>query len=151
MLYMSGMIRSYYHTKKVGERFTHTLFICPGVACISGYNTNDTAHEGRYYYLTDESDLDYCREEFETLMKHTRPLIRMEPYKPDKLPGRDIKILDSFAHEKSAATSPYKNMGVTINSDSVRIIRTNKPYLSFTVTHPLMRKAFLAYAERLNL
>lgn len=149
-LYMSGMIRSYYHTKKVGERFTHTLFLCPGVACISGCSTNDTAHEGRYYYFTESSDLDYCREEFEMLMKHTRPLIYMDPYKPNKIPGRDIKVLDGSGHETSAATSPYKNMGVTISSDSVRIIRTKKPYLSFTVTHPLMRKAFLAYAERLN-
>ncbi|MCR5735516.1 MAG: hypothetical protein K6G22_12995 [Lachnospiraceae bacterium] len=149
-LYMSGMIRSYYHTKKVGERFAHTLFLCPKVACISGCNAGAAEHEGRYYYFTADSDLDYCRKEYEALMKHTRPLIRMEPYKPDKMPGNGIKVLDGSGYETSTSTSPYKNMGVIIGSDSVRIIRTKKPYLSFTVTHPLMRKAFLAYAERLN-
>ena len=149
-LYMSGMIRSYYHTRKVGERFSHTLFLCPGVACIYGCNANDTNHEGRYYYYTEEADLNYYREEYEALMKHTRPLIRMEPYKPNKMPGKDIKVLDVSGHETSAASSPYKNMGVIISNDSVRIFRTKKPYLSFAVTHLLMRKAFLAYAERLN-
>ncbi|MCR5092438.1 MAG: hypothetical protein K6B72_00480 [Lachnospiraceae bacterium] len=149
-LYMSGMIRSYYHTKKVGDRFTHTLFLCPGTACILGCTPNDPAHEGRYYFFTERSDLTYCQDEYETLMKHTRPLVRMEPYTLKTVPKKGIRILDDSGHEAVASSSPYKNMSVIISSDSVRIIRTRKPFFSFTVTHPLMRKAFLAYAERLR-
>ncbi len=149
-LYMSGMIRSYYHTKKVGERFTHTLFLCPGTACILGCTPSDPAHEGRYYFFTERSDLAYCQDEFETLMKHVRPLVRMEPYPLKTVPKKGIRILDGFGHEAVVSSSPYKNMSVIISSDSVRIIRTRKPFLSFTVTHPLMRRAFLSYADRLR-
>lgn len=149
-LYMSGMIKSYYHTKKNGERFSHTFFYCPEVGCISGFHIKGAPSAERYHYYVKRSDLAYCHSQFDALMSGAKQLVRIEPYIQKDLPKSGITVLGGSGAVSSLRRSPYRNMSVVIGGDGVRITHTIKPYMSFIITHPLMKKAFLAYAERLD-
>ena len=149
-LYMSGKIKSYYHTKKNGERFSHTFFYCPDIGCISGFNIKGTPLVERYNYYAKRSDLEYCRSQFDALLSGARQLVHIELGAKKDIPKSGITVLEGSGAVSSIHRSPYKHMSVVIGSDSVRITRKIKPYMSFIITHPLMKKAFLAYAERLD-
>jgi transcriptional regulator with XRE-family HTH domain len=149
-LYMSGMIKSYYHTGKAGDRFSHTIFYCPGVGCINGCNTKKRSSDERYNYYTKPDDLKWCHDQFDTLMTDSKPLVWIEPYGKNAIPRRGISVIDSSGARSSHYSSPYEHMSVVIDTDSVRITRTTKPYITFIITHPLMRKAFQSYTERLK-
>lgn len=149
-LYMSGMIKAYYHTRKNGERFSHTFFYCPGVGCIRGFNIKGTPSAERYNFYVKRSDLEYCRSQFDALMAGARQLIHIEPGIKKDIPKSGITVLGGAGAVSSIYRSPYKHISVVIGNDGVRITHTIKPYMSFIVTHPLMKKAFLSYAGRLG-
>ena len=149
-LYMSGLIRSYYHTGKAGERFSHTIFYCPNVGCISGCNVKKGSSDERYDYYTEPEDLKWCHDQFDTLMADSKPLVRIEPYAKKARPKRGITVTDNSDARSAHYSSPYEHMSVVIDTDGVRITRTIKPYYTFIITHPLMKKAFQSYADRLR-
>ena len=149
-LYMSGLIKSYYHTRRAGDRFSHTIFYCPGVGCISGCNAKRGSSDERYNYYTEPEDLNWCHDQFDTLMADSKPLVRIEPYAKKARPKRGITVTDNSDARSSHYSSPYEHMSVVIDTDGVRITRTIKPYYTFIITHPLMKKAFQSYADRLR-
>ena len=55
-LYMSGMVESWYSTKKRNPRFSHTIFLCPGMACIEAFHPAGTETSCIYHYYTDPRD-----------------------------------------------------------------------------------------------
>ena len=76
-LYMSGMIESFYCRIPNGKRFSHTIFLCPGKACIEAFHVADAESEGIYHYFTDESLLYSCHKAYKKLLQASPPLIRV--------------------------------------------------------------------------
>lgn len=77
-LYMSGMIRSYYCKKQKNSRFSNTIFLCPGVACIKGSNVIGTEDEiGEYRYDTDPTILQMHQAAFHGLLADSNQLVRI--------------------------------------------------------------------------
>lgn len=77
-LYMSGMIRSYYCKKQKNSRFSNTIFLCPGVACIKGSNVIGTEHQnGEYRYDTDQKILEIHQAAFCGLLDDAKQLVRI--------------------------------------------------------------------------
>ena len=77
-LYMSGMIESYYSKRQKNARFSNTLFLCPGVACISGNNViGQEMQHGIYRYDTEKAMLEAHRMSFEGLLTESKHLVRI--------------------------------------------------------------------------
>ena len=77
-LYMSGMIRSYYCKKQKNSRFSNTIFLCPGVACIKGSNVIGTEDQsGEYRYDTDPEILEIHQAAFRGLLDDAKQLVRI--------------------------------------------------------------------------
>lgn len=77
-LYMSGMIRSYYCKKQKNPRFSNTVFLCPGVACIKGSNVIGTEDQnGEYRYDTDAKILEMHQAAFHSLLADAKQLVRI--------------------------------------------------------------------------
>ena len=64
---MSGMIEPYYCTLKNGQRFSHTVFLCPNVACIEACTMGEYYEEGLYNYYTDIPHIDYYEKNYNNL------------------------------------------------------------------------------------
>lgn len=76
-LYLSGGIEGWYSLRPVGERFAHTLFLAPGMACVSGTCVAGRERHARYRYALDGAELARCRGVFEDLLAECRPLLTM--------------------------------------------------------------------------
>lgn len=77
-LYMSGMIESYYCKKEKNARFSNTLFLCPGVACIKGSNVvGQEGQYGVYQYQTEPTLLDACEIAFDGLLNASKHLVKI--------------------------------------------------------------------------
>ena len=145
-LYMSGMIESYYSRKKNEGKFSHTMFLCPGLCCINAWHVTGTENQGIYHYDTDRKRLSIWEAAFQELMAWSLPLIRIIPAAQDRLAGGTI-LLRAAGGQKVLTGSPMTNMMITISQDDVLVTRTTEPQLSFRFTHPLMCLAFRSYAE----
>ena len=78
-LYMSGMIESYYCRKQRNPRFSHTMFLIPGVACIRGFQVTSADTDAIYHYYTDAEIISVFQNEYEALLKSSSPLIHPLP------------------------------------------------------------------------
>ena len=76
-LYMSGMVESWYSTRKHNSRFSHTIFLCPERACIEAFHPIGTEASGVYHYYTDRQVLEVCRSEFESMLESAGPLMKV--------------------------------------------------------------------------
>ncbi len=148
-LYMSGMIESFYSRKKNDGKFSHTMFLCPGQACINAWHVTGTEGIGIYHYDTDPELLNAWENAYQELFAYSLPLIRIVSAPQDQLSGGTILLQDP-EHAERLTDSPLKNMMISISQDSVLVTRTVDPQLSFRFTHPLMCIAFRAYAEELR-
>ena len=74
-LYMTGMIESYSCKKQKSSRFSHTLFLMPGIACIKAFHAIGSEGENIYHYYSEENILSICEKEYEALLKSSYPLI----------------------------------------------------------------------------
>lgn len=135
-LYMTGMIEPYYCTSKNGDRFRHTLFLCPEIACIEASHTINSSEKGIYNYYTDELPLAFFNESFNKLLTQSKHLMKMNLDTPD------------IKKEDSLSTGKYENIHISMTKSSVVVNRTNAPYISFTFFHPLMYRAFKLYIEQ---
>lgn len=78
-LYMSGRISSWYCRKVRDSRFTHTLFLCPGKACVEACNVTGIGDSALYRYHTDPALLTLYEKAFESLLGESKPLVRIVP------------------------------------------------------------------------
>ncbi len=77
-LYMSGMIESFYCKKEKNARFSNTLFLCPGVACIKANNVvGQEDRHGVYLYQTEAALLDAARFAYDGLLSASRRLVKI--------------------------------------------------------------------------
>jgi len=75
-LYMTGAVRSYYSVKQKNVRFSSTLFLCPGSACISGFNAADCEDTcGIYRYDEDPAILAAQKMTFNEMIKNSKKLV----------------------------------------------------------------------------
>ncbi|MBO5550838.1 MAG: hypothetical protein J5966_02670, partial [Lachnospiraceae bacterium] len=102
-LYMSGMIESYFCKKPNGKRFSHTIFLCPSIACIEAFHVIGSENEGIYHYYTDESLLRACGNAYEMLLNASLPLVRVAEPAFRVSPKGDITVIQNSL---SVATMP---------------------------------------------
>ena len=127
-LYLSGMIDPWYLNKTPDNRFTHTMFLCPGCFSVEAVHVTGLESEGFYYFLTEESSLLHLEKSFEKLVERARPLISFS--------NPDIPVF------QKAKISVYRKAVVVTNVE--------EPQYSFSFTHPAMVRAFRAYTEQLQ-
>ncbi len=102
-LYMSGMIEPYYCRMAVSGRFSHTIFLCPDIACIEACHVVGTENDGFYRYHTDPEFLNIFHREFTQLMKGSDPLIKFKLPDPSDNASSDIHMIQNTL---SFATMP---------------------------------------------
>jgi len=111
-LYPSGRIHSYYSLRQKSNRFSTTLFLCPGYACISGNNVVGTEDQiGLYRYDTAPAILSAHREAYDALLQKSRELIQV--YRTGELEkaGRvHMEGLTVFSQTISLATMPKQTL-----------------------------------------
>ena len=93
-LYMSGMVESWYSTRTRNPRFSHTIFLCPGKACIESFHPVGTNAQAVYHYYVDRKILEVCRSGFDSMLETSGPLLKIPAsiiYKGDS----DITIIQN--------------------------------------------------------
>lgn len=77
-LYMTGRITSYYFRKKSQSRFSYTLFLCPGYACVEGGGfVGDEDRHGIYRFDTDAESLEAHRAVFDAMLANAKTLVNI--------------------------------------------------------------------------
>ena len=76
-LYMSGMIEPFFCKRKSDERFSHTIFLSPRMACIDASHVKGAENFGKYYYHTDWETLALLEREFDLLEESSDSLLKM--------------------------------------------------------------------------
>ena len=131
-LYMSCRIEPYYTNVKGGKRFTHTLFVCPGVACISAFNPYNESHSLFHYYTCDD-EIAHGEYQFNALLKGCLPLLHMKQGSAEP---------NSEAYKQ---TSGFNNIEISMDAASVTVTRTSAPRVSFVILNDLLCNAVRAY------
>lgn len=93
-LYMSGMVESRYSTRKRNPRFSHTVFLCPGKACIEAFHPIGTEASGVYHYYTDPHILEVCLSGFESMLENAQPLLKV-PAAPAAEGDSELTVIQS--------------------------------------------------------
>ena len=83
-LYMSGRIEGRYCLKANGGRFSHTIFLAPGAACITGCAVAGGEKQAVYRYETMPEELSGYESFFQSLLGQSRRLIDVGS--PEALP-----------------------------------------------------------------
>ncbi len=148
-LYMSGRIDAYYCNRPNGNRFSHTFFLNPGRACISGFHTAGTEGSGIFRYDTDEEALHTFRTSFEHLLSISSPLVRILPVSSKDPFTEGLIVRKEGETDLTVPTLPFENMSILVDEKDVLIRRRNAASMSVIFSHPLMSRAFEAYANYL--
>ena len=111
-LYPSGMIKSYYCKNRGGERFSTTLFICPGYACISGCNVIGTESEnGMYRFDSDPMQLTAHETAFQELLDCSGELAKVHGTEDaGRVGDPDVNTLAVLCSTLSLASMPEKTL-----------------------------------------
>ena len=94
-LYMSGMIESYFSQKVKDSRFSHTLFLSPGRACIESSHVIGTESVGQYRYYTEDPSLELCRVSFLKLMENAKSLLRINRPGTLEIRGSELTLIQN--------------------------------------------------------
>lgn len=107
-LYPSGRIRAYYNKVPNRGLFSDTLFLCPGVACISGANVRGTEDaSGCYRYDTDPAVLAAQEAAFRAMLENAGELARVaQATGTGRFGGEDVTSLTVLGDTLSFATMP---------------------------------------------
>lgn len=107
-LYPSGMIRAYWCRTRGGPRFSTTMFLCPGYACISGCNVGGAEDEGGLYrFDTDPSLLEAHEGFYRELLNHSGELAGVHSSEDvGRLGEADVSSLSVITDTLSLATMP---------------------------------------------
>ena len=107
-LYPSGMIRAYWCKTRGSGRFSTTMFLCPGYACISGCNVGGAEDEkGLYRFDTDPALLEAHEAFYGELLKRSGELAAVHSSGDvGRLGDADIPSLSVVTNTLSLATMP---------------------------------------------
>ena len=131
-LYMTGQVHAYYSKAPAGERFAHTLFICPGCCCIRSWGVRRKEDSIRYLCEQDAHAAASALEEYEELMADSAPLVAIQ---------REGVAVES-------GDISLENIYVRVSPTKTVIKRITDPRLSFVLTHPQMCRAFHSFFQR---
>lgn len=135
-LYLSGKITSYYCLNNAGKRFSHTLFIRPGEACISGTSAIGLESRAVYHYTKDSDMIRLAQDAFDSILKDSLPLIQISEY--------------DYDNSEAEGFVRIGKLDVNIMQKKVVLQRIEPPYLIFAFTHPMICRAFRAYMNTLT-
>ena len=107
-LYPSGMIRSYYCRRKTDSRFSTTMFLCPGCACVSGHNVKDKEGKlGMYRYDLEPDILNAHLSSFKGLLEESGELIKtFDTLQIERITHNAVSGLTVLTSRLSLATMP---------------------------------------------
>lgn len=165
-LYMTGRVQSYYSTRKKGERFSTTLFLCPGYACIHGSNAVGAEDEaGVYRYDTAPEILASERASFDMLLRDSKALVRiyeagsdgfMKPQnggeggQTDAGIAADPHVKDSLKPVWTLPEDSGEEVRILMSDHAVALQRLKAPYFAVFSEHPALYRAFSAYIGKLK-
>jgi len=130
-IYMSCCIEPYYASSKVGNRFTHTLFVCPGVACVKAFNLPDDKNPDFEYYK-DSEHIEKSEDIFNQMLKKSAPLIY-------------VRKGTSRSKQATVIKHEFDNIEISFDDFSVTVTRLNEPKVSFTIANNMLSNAIKAY------
>ena len=130
-IYMSCCIEPYYASSKVGNRFTHTLFVCPGVACVKAFNLPDDKNPDFEYYK-DSEHIEKSEDIFNQMLKKSAPLIY-------------VRKGTSRSKRATVIKHEFDNIEISFDDFSVTVTRLNEPKVSFTIANNMLSNAIKAY------
>jgi hypothetical protein len=102
-LYMSGMMEPYYRPGPGESAFSHTLFLCPGVAAVTACHVAGCEAAGLYHYHEAASDLASVEEAYRGLFAQAKPLMRIGETVAWPMPESGVTVIQSGP---SLATMP---------------------------------------------
>ena len=166
-LYATGLVQSYYSPRKKGERFSTTLFLCPGQACIHGSNVAGTENEkGIYRYDTVPELLAAEKASFDAILQDAKALVKI--YRTDqdgflmpqesgsggeeqnKIPAAVRNDGTSAGAPKSPSKETRQNVQILMSDHAVAIRRLKAPFITVFSENPALYKAFSAYIRKLK-
>ena len=142
-LYLAGTIHPLYSQKPRGGRFFHTLFVCPGVATIEGWQVQSQKDNSLYRLLYDPAQIRHFASVFEDLKETSQPLLKF--IRNTKEDGKSASTA-----EPSDLVCPVISLSGTsilIEKNSVTVKRQTEPYFGFVFYHPTMIRAFTQIAQ----
>ncbi len=156
-LYVSGNIESWYCLKPGGERFFHTQFLEPEDACIEASFVIGGENETRYSYHTQEEKLAYFRRFYKELLRNSRPLFRAALFYTPEEYAHHLRSILSLMQDHPyyrfypLADAPFTQIRLSASEQAAQFncLVASQP-LTFTATHPMMCRAFVSFAERLE-
>lgn len=107
-LYMLGAIEPWYCTKSSDSRFTHTMFIIPGAACITAFQARGMEAKGWHDYLTDRDQVASAASDFKALLKCSLPLVRISTSGSSQSDGNWTSDRYAFSSSLCLETMPTK-------------------------------------------
>ncbi|MBQ9808478.1 MAG: helix-turn-helix transcriptional regulator [Ruminococcus sp.] len=132
-LYLTGGVESMYCSEKSGGRFSHTLFLSPGNACVSGFSVVGAEESAQYEYITSLTRLEGKACEFNMLLSRCRPLLKFS-----RVPGLAVGSYDIYNLD---------DIQICIGENDVILNKLTGPFMSFTITHPLLCRSVRSFAE----
>ena len=126
-MYLTGAISPFYSLHPCGERFRHTLFLCPDCAAVTGFTAAGAA--SGFHYVTDAAALAQFAESFEVLISGCEPL---------------LTVTGELPPPEGVTVRRYGNAQVWADAQSAVVSTLTDPVRSFRFLHPDMCKAFHA-------
>ena len=143
-LYMYGIIEPYYCTRQTDERFSHTMFLHKGNACISACHIRGCEQDGFYDYITSSERLEFFEKEYGELLKLCKPLVKMySADSPDIFDNESICNVTAVRDTLSLATMPETLLSAMLDRSSLSG-KQKSGVLSF---YNAKRAAFIASLE----
>ncbi len=136
-LYMSGRIEPYYSLMQKDGRFSHTIFLSPGRACIHASHVIGTERSGLYQYSTDPEELSLLRESFLALLAEARPLVRITSQLSEEVSSGDV-----FAGAVPVAASMPEDLAASFGPSFLAAWRTRHAALLSTLKQGTVCECF---------
>ncbi len=113
-LYLAGAVDSWYCHRHRNERFSHTLLLAPGLACVEGMHISGSPSGEFYHYLSDPLAIELCHREFISLLDHAKPLLSTDPVNV----LADVNEVSVIQNTLSIATMP-EELARQMNDDAL--------------------------------
>ena len=145
-LYLSGMVESFYLGRLKGPRFSHTLFLAPGMEGVAAFHAAGKEADGIYHYYTDPDQVNILEQEYLSLLRTADPLLKAGPV-PFYEGKNDLIVLQSTL---SVATMP-RELAESFGNDTftARWERAQQNFLDQLRTHSVTECIPVASGEEL--
>ena len=139
-LYMAGKIKSFYLDSKAGNRFSHTIFLCPGKSAITSFFPANDEVNAVYSFSTDKIIADSYAQMYESMLSKGNQLMYA---------AKEEVSQDEITNEDDMSYSFDDGRGhISVYDDkAVFSYVIEDARVSYIFLHPSMIVAFRAYIE----